>query len=75
MHFVAVALVKRGPKWKKVEFCYYKNCLILKENWRQPQKCNQAYFKPFSGPFEPEQPLQNEQKSQYPEYLSFAFHD
>ena len=48
---------------------------MFKENLRQQQKFNQAYFKPFQGTFEPEQPPQNEQKSQYPDYSVFTFHN
>ena len=71
VHFEVVALVERDPTWIKMECCIHTNCLMFKENLRHPQKYNQPYFKPFSGPFEPKEQPQNAEKYQYPEYLLF----
>ena len=57
------------------ECCTHTNCFVSKENLKHPQKYNQAYFKPSQGLFEPEQPPQNAQKSQNPEYDVFASHN
>ena len=36
--FQVVALVGRDPTWIKIECCIRTNCLMFKENLRQPQK-------------------------------------
>ena len=56
----------------KMKCCSHKNCLIFIENLRQPQQYNQAYFRPFQGPFESEEQPQIAQKTEYPEYLLYT---
>ena len=57
------------------EYCTHINCLVTKENLKNPQKHNLAYFKPSQGLFEPDQPPQNAQKSQNNEYDVFVPHN
>ena len=70
-----VASANRGPNGWKWKVVFIQIVWYWRKTWDTNKKCIHEYFKPFKGQFEPEQPLQNEQKSQYPEYLSFAFHD